>query len=93
MCVAGAVRCTGTCTFTGSDPRNCGACGHVCPAATPYCSQGVCSNVGCPGNQTNCGGFCYDLYNDTNNCGTSCETRRVCGLYETCTGGVCVPVD
>ena len=30
-------------TDTQSDPTNCGACGNVCPAAAPNCSNGVCS--------------------------------------------------
>ena len=34
-CVEGSVRCDGICTALGSDPSNCGACGHVCPASAP----------------------------------------------------------
>jgi hypothetical protein len=92
-CGAGADRCDGVCTYLGWDPDNCGGCGHVCPASAPYCEQGVCTDSApCPGGQTRCSGVCYDLYNDSNNCGVSCATREVCGQYETCTGGVCVPV-
>jgi hypothetical protein len=92
-CAQGAARCDGVCTYLGWDPDNCGRCGNVCPASAPYCEQGVCTATPCPGGQTRCSGVCYDLYNDSNNCGVSCDTRVVCGQYETCTGGVCVPVD
>jgi hypothetical protein len=94
-CVEGALDCNGRCVPVQSDPRNCGACGHVCPPSAPYCIQGTCrgNTTGCPGGQTYCSGACYDLYNDSNNCGTSCENRVACGIYMTCTGGVCVPVD
>lgn len=92
----GKACCSGQCTAVSSDPQNCGACGNVCPAAAPHCSQGTCSPTAppqCPGGQTWCSVACYDLYNDSDNCGTSCENRRVCGLYENCTGGACVPND
>jgi hypothetical protein len=93
-CVEGAIVCNGECTPVVSDPRNCGACGNVCPASAPYCNEGACSATApCPGGQTMCSGVCYDLYNDSNNCGTSCGNRRACGLFENCTGGVCVPND
>lgn len=90
-CVEGAERCDGTCTFLLSDPDNCGACGNVCDEATPYCNQGSCSSINCPPGQTLCqGSYCADLYNDTNNCGAC---GNVCDIFETCTGGQCVPVD
>jgi hypothetical protein len=94
-CVQGAVTCNGDCSVLDSDPDNCGACGNVCPAAAPYCNQGTCSPYApvCPGGQTWCSGACYDLYNDPGNCGTSCADRKVCGQFENCTGGVCVPND
>lgn len=93
-CVEGALDCDGACTPVLYDRNNCGACGNVCGAATPYCEQGTCTDQApCPAGLTRCNGACYDLYNDSGNCGTSCANRTVCGLYETCTGGVCVPVD
>jgi hypothetical protein len=33
---------TGGCVDTGSDPRNCGGCGVVCPANTSHCVGGRC---------------------------------------------------
>ena len=93
-CVSGALFCNGTCRPVLSDTVNCGACNTVCPASAPYCEQGVCTaNAPCPGFQTRCSGACYDLYNDSSNCGVSCETRVVCGQFENCTGGACVPND
>jgi len=95
-CVEGAIDCgDGTCTYLGNDPHNCGACGNVCPATTPICYEGTCMEKApvCPGGQTWCSGACYDLYNDSGNCGTSCADRKVCGQYENCTGGACVPND
>ncbi len=42
------------------------------------------------GTLTNCGGICVDLGNDYYNCG-ACGV--VCGLDESCLGGVCYVVD
>lgn len=92
-CVDGAVYCDGVCTPVLSDPNNCGACGNVCGDATPYCEQGLCTgDAPCRGGQTRCNGACRDLNNDPTFCGTSCVNAVVCGLYETCAGGACVPV-
>lgn len=30
------------------DPRNCGGCGHVCPASAPMCHDGLCVAPVCP---------------------------------------------
>ena len=35
-CPTGTACCNGTCTSVNSDPNNCGACGNVCAASTPY---------------------------------------------------------
>jgi len=58
-CATGATCCTpknadSFCTNTGSDAKNCGACGNVCPTATPTC----------------CSGKCVDTQTDAKNCGT-----------------------
>jgi hypothetical protein len=72
-----------------SDPNNCGACGFICNAATPYCVQGTCSAISpplCPGGGTYCNGTCTNISFDTLNCG-GCGIR--CAGGETCSGGVC----
>lgn len=59
-CIPGG-RCSGTCnpgyqdcdgigangceSSKNNDINNCGACGNVCPGATPLCTNGVCSNA------------------------------------------------
>jgi hypothetical protein len=80
-CATGTACCNGVCTNLSSDPHNCGACGHVCAAATPVCNQGVCG--GC----TYCNGVCTNISFDTLNCG-GCGI--VCADFETCNGGHCV---
>lgn len=37
--------CSGWCTDTQSNDRNCGWCGHVCPMDTPDCYYGRCVNI------------------------------------------------
>jgi hypothetical protein len=84
-CVEGAVRCDGMCTFLDSDPDNCGACGNVCTAPTPYCTSGTCSV--CPGVwYTLCNGVCVDTTSDPSNCG---GCGQVCAAGEGCYSGVC----
>jgi stigma-specific protein Stig1 len=69
--------CSGACVDLASDPRNCGACGMICPIGT--CARGQCAcgpnfpctggqvcAVGtcvttCPSGQTDCNGLCADL--------------------------------
>ena len=57
-CAGGRTRCGGACTSTGTDPKNCGACGVAC-SATQVCSQGMCA-AGCSGGETLCGGISPD---------------------------------
>src|SRR5262249_48654388 len=73
-CVEGADDCNGTCTFLGSDPENCGACGNICPDSAPICVQGACSP--CYPGQTLCGNSCSDPRFDPDNCGAC---GNVCG--------------
>ena len=43
-----------------ADPKNCGACGNVCPpvpGATPVCINGVCGYA-CNAGFIDCGGYC-----------------------------------
>jgi CSLREA domain-containing protein len=44
--------------------------------------------VDCASGLTNCGGICFDLSSDNNNCGTC---GNVCGAGTHCSGGGCVP--
>ncbi len=50
-CVTGATCCAATanaaafCTNTGTDAKNCGACGNVCPTANPNCCASKCTNT------------------------------------------------
>ena len=76
-CVAGAIRCNGTCTFLGFDPDNCGACGSVCGGSTPFCTNGICTETYCNGG---------DLNWDSNNCG-ACGV--VCPEETSCSFGIC----
>ena len=85
-CVAGTANCNGTCTNLNNDQNNCGACGNVCGGSTPYCSQGKCTDVVCPGGGTYCNGVCTNISFDPVNCG-ACGV--VCAGGETCSGGVC----
>ena len=59
-------------TYIGSDPKNCGECGNVCPDGV-NCIDGHC---GCPPGRMQCGFQCVDPKTDDANCG-SCG--NVCG--------------
>ena len=43
-CQNGQAACGGACTVLATDANNCGTCGKVCPAATPICSNGMCTD-------------------------------------------------
>ena len=85
VCPTGTACCNGTCTTVNSDPHNCGACGNVCAAPTPYCIQGSCSNP-CPQGGMYCNGSCIDTNWDNSNCG-GCGI--VCPEQTACAAGVC----
>lgn len=76
--------CGGACVYVGNDPKNCGACGVVCPAPA-VCSAGACTDTCMPG-LTACSGACVDLKTDNGNCGT-CGTP--CGAGRACVEGTC----
>jgi endoglucanase len=67
---------------------NCGACGTVCPAATPYCSGSACVAT-CPADKAMCGTGCVDpatFQTDPLNCGTC---GKACAAGQTCSAGAC----
>jgi len=81
-----ASKCNNVCTDLTSNAANCGSCGNVCGAATPFCSNSMCSST-CAG--TICSGVCANLTNSAQNCG-SCG--KVCAGNETCTNSLCVAI-
>jgi hypothetical protein len=62
----------------GSDPDNCGACGHSCGAGG-FCFHGSCASS-CDAPLSRCGALCVDLQSDPANCGH-------CG--NACESGIC----
>jgi hypothetical protein len=85
-CSTGLACCNGICTDVNSDPNNCGACGKVCAASTPFCIQGVCTVNPCALGLTYCDPACVDLSSDPFNCGAC---YKQCPSNEVCAGGVC----
>lgn len=80
----GGTFCSGVCTNTQFDPRNCGRCGNVCPP-NQSCQNGTCT---CAPPSAVCNGVCTNLQTDSHNCG-------VCGfdcaqLGGCCADGVCI---
>jgi hypothetical protein len=76
------------CTDFGTDPTNCGTCGHACGVGRS-CSAGVCT-LPCAAPQTACPTanptYCADLASDANNCGGCGAT---CPAGQLCSGGAC----
>ena len=100
VCPPGRVNCGRTCADLSSDPRNCGACGRVCPAGQTCepppgrvganvlieSKKGMCRP--CPAPHVICAGKCVDLAADPRNCGACGKT---CPEGEICENGTCRP--
>jgi hypothetical protein len=81
-CPPNQIRCSDVpgplgCRAAQVDVFNCGFCGNTCNPGE-HCLNGVC----CPiyGDWTNCNGFCRQLQDDPDHCGTCstvCDTRRI----------------
>ena len=92
-CAAGQACCATGCVDTSSDPKNCSACGAVCPSGDA-CVASVCKppmmgcNGGpaCSGAQACCGTGCKDTTSDPLNCG-GCGAP--CPVGDTCVASVC----
>jgi hypothetical protein len=75
--------CGETCVNVMNDPKNCGACGIVCPTGT--CNDGQCA---CNPGLTWCSPVCTNTNTDPNNCG-SCGTVCDPDNCETCVKRSC----
>ena len=60
-CAAPFQCCGETCANLQNDIKNCGACGTVCPGATPYCDKGTCGTPPCLGGTMCPGTLCCGL--------------------------------
>jgi len=76
-----------------NDPKNCGACGNVCPAGQKCLTRGNTIACGCEPSETLCNNgkeYCADLLNDTRNCGAcgySCPFKN--NYVASCRKGFC----
>jgi hypothetical protein len=87
---------TGTTTLNdlSGDPKNCGACNNVCPAApntTAGCQNSQCTVGTCNLGFADCNGIAADgceinVFSDPSNCG-NCGV--VCAIGGTCSKGTC----
>lgn len=79
---------------TGTDPANCGRCGHAC-VSHEGCVSGGCTTLTCQGRYGNCdqdaaNGCEADLTTDAKNCGNCGTACNVPNATPTCIGGACV---
>jgi hypothetical protein len=68
----------GLCQCPSLDPP----CGAVCCDAGESCQNGQCRAEGCQPPLTDCGGYCADLEEDENNCGSCGRVCYACELGE-----------
>jgi len=106
QCMPGQTLCPGRsplgdafCADTENDPRNCGACGYVCPYvpnAKAVCTHGRCGSECLPGtadcNGRDDDGCEADLNKDPRHCG-ACGAMCDVGRGQPCVGGRCVMGD
>lgn len=95
----GSTKCGDVCVDFGTDPKNCGMCGKICPSGAnsePTCAAATCG-LKCTAGFDNCDG------NAANGCEASLSSSAHCGKCgssckagESCVGGKCSttsPVD
>lgn len=94
---------SGECYYLGSDPDNCGSVGNRCGAGEICCSgtcrpeetgdpeRCACTSTPCRASDGLgcCNGYCWDISNDTMNCGTC---GHECSDGDRCCGGRCTDI-